>query len=68
MVVFTKNLKSIIKNSWSEDYGDEGFIKVKRGNCGLRSRIAVALCEKFGEMDPVPKATGHLIATHASHG
>ena len=37
-------------------------------NCGLRSRIAVALCEKFGEMDPVPKATGHLIATHASHG
>ena len=24
---------------------------------------SVALCEKFGEMEPVPKATGHLIAT-----
>ena len=53
----------LIKNSWGEDYGDEGYIKVKRGTCGLGSRIAVALCEKFGEMEPVPKATGHLIAT-----
>ena len=54
----------LIKNSWGKDFGDGGFIKIKRGTCGLASRCAVGICEKTGSLPSnVPKKTGHLAAT-----
>ena len=54
----------LIKNSWGKDFGDEVYIKIKRGTCGLGSRCAVAKCERYGGIDlPVPEKTGYLKAT-----
>ena len=53
-----------IKNSWGESFGDGGFIKIKRGTCGLASRCAVGTCEATGrEPSRAPRKTGHLAAT-----
>ena len=38
----------IVKNSWSSDWGDGGYIKIKRGvgMCGIGKEIATVSCEK----------------------
>jgi len=46
-----------VRNSWGSDWGDNGYIKVKRGTCGV-SEVAVALvCEANGTPDPIPDPT-----------
>merc|ERR1712107_344116 len=49
----------LIKNSWSENWGEKGFIKLQRGvgMCGIGGAIAVVKCSKTsGPTDP-PKTT-----------
>ena len=38
----------IVKNSWSNDWGDGGYIKIKRGvgMCGIGKEIVTVSCEK----------------------
>ena len=47
----------IIKNSWGEDWGDNGFMKIKRGTCGINSYGAVTLkaVKTTGIADDIPK-------------
>jgi len=49
-----------IKNSWGSNWGDKGFIKIKRGEnqCGMEKIHVVTSCSKTdGEPDPAPPAT-----------
>ena len=54
----------LIKNSWGDNFGDGGFIKIKRGTCGLATRCAVGTCEATGySPSEVPEMSGYLAAT-----
>lgn len=33
----------LVKNSWSRNWGDHGFIKIKQGLCGIEKRPFVVL-------------------------
>ena len=45
----------MIKNSWGANWGDNGFIKVKRGTCYINKygSAAIAAVKTTGEADPV---------------
>jgi len=44
----------LIKNSWGKSYGDNGFLKVKRGTCGIGSSCSALRCTNAGSQDPPP--------------
>jgi len=48
-----------VKNSWGPNWGDKGFIKIKRGEnqCGMEKFHVVTSCTKSGESEPAPPAT-----------
>lgn len=33
----------LVKNSWSESWGDHGFVKIRQGQCGIEKRPFVAI-------------------------
>jgi len=39
-----------VKNSWGANWGDNGFIKIRRGTneCGIEERAVIATCESTG--------------------
>ena len=46
-----------MKNSWGDNWGDKGYIKIERGKsqCGIGQICAVATCEKTsGTLSTVP--------------
>ena len=48
----------VVKNSWGANWGDGGYIKIKRGNseCGIGSQCALVECSKTGTASPAPQA------------
>ena len=46
----------MIKNSWGKNFGDEGYIKIKRGTCGIGRWSCIALsCSRIGDGIPDPE-------------
>jgi len=47
-----------IKNSWGANWGDNGYIKIKIGTCGIQYMAASLKCEANGTPEPVPGGDG----------
>jgi len=47
-----------VKNSWGPNWGDKGYIKIKRGEnqCGMEKFHVVTSCTKTGGSEPAPPA------------
>ncbi len=47
----------LVKNSWGDNWGNKGFIKMFRGNheCHIGTKCAVVTCESTGTADTAPE-------------
>ena len=47
-----------IRNSWGKFYGDNGYMKLKRGTCGITMVVGTFSCTATGKADAIPKKSG----------
>ena len=48
----------LIRNSWGKRFGQDGYIKVKRGTCGINLECGTLSCSSNGRAEPVPMKLG----------
>ena len=48
----------LVRNSWGKRFGQDGYIKVKRGTCGINLECGTLSCSSNGRAEPIPMKLG----------